>query len=81
LTAFKTEVGADPIAPLVGQRLAVDQDQSGGGPRFDCRAGYDRLSSTWRCDEDAGVVFEELAQRGGLVGAQWRAASELMMFT
>lgn len=79
LTALETEVAADPVAPLVGEGFAIDEDQSGCGSRFDCRAGDHRLSGTrWR-DKDAGVLFKELAQCAGLHRAQRRPAAELVV--
>jgi hypothetical protein len=56
LPSLDAEQVQDAGAPLVGQCLAVDQDQRGGGLPGDERARQHRLTGPGRGDEDAQVV-------------------------
>jgi hypothetical protein len=69
------------VAPLVGQGLAVDQDESGCGARFDCSACDYGLACAGRCNQDASVFDNKLVQCCGLCSAQCGGAAEVVVCT
>ena len=56
LPCFHAEELADPRPPLIGQGLAVDQDERGNLAGGDDGAGYDGLPGSGRGDEHAEVM-------------------------
>ena len=60
LAGLDAEELADTGPPLVGQRLAVDQDERRCGMFRDQRAGDDRLARPWRRDQDTLLMIGQV---------------------
>lgn len=81
LAGLDAQQVADLGAPLLGQRLTVDQDQGGGATLGDDRAGHDRLARSGRRDEYAVVVTEHRANCHCLLGPEFGAESDVDCYT
>jgi hypothetical protein len=68
----------DPGPPLVGQGLAVDQDESGDLVGGDDRAGHDGLPGSGRRDQHPEVVPGEFRDRVPLGRRQDRGAGDVL---
>lgn len=78
LPRLYTEELADPGTPLVGQGLAVHQDQGRGGMRGDQRAGDDRLARPRRRHQDAQIVTSQARDSLVLGAGQRRGEGEFL---
>ena len=81
LTALEAEVLLQPVAPLIGQCFAVDEDQGGGGAGSDCSAGNYGFARPGWCDQDSGVLLDDSPYSGGLFSPQWSSTSEFVTIT
>ena len=60
LAALEPQVLLDPVAPLVGEGFAVNQDQRAGRTRSDCGTGDHSLAGARGSDEDTRVLCKDL---------------------
>jgi hypothetical protein len=77
LAGLDAEELGDPGPPLVGQGLAVDQDERGDLVGGDDRAGHHGLPGSWWRDQYPEVVPGELGDRVPLGGRQDSGAGDL----
>ena len=64
--------------PLIGQRLAIDQNKRRGRMMGDHGARDHRLPRAGRCDQDPQLMIRESRERRSLVIAQPRGEPELL---
>jgi hypothetical protein len=78
LPRLDVEELADAGAPLVGQGLAIDQDQRRCAVRGDQRAGDDSLARTWGRDQNRELVAGQLVDGLALDAGQRPGKGELL---
>lgn len=78
LSALDSEVLLQSVAPLVGERFAVDQNERRSGAGCDRGAGDYRLARSRRCDEHTGVLINELSCGRGLLDSKWGRTAEFV---